>query len=114
VYRLLGGRTPTQRAVRPLRVVALPPLLTDLASVSQAPEPLDSETLVAELAVEACEVAMLHRPTRINEIQLNAVLLGPDIERLARELWTSIQGDLLGDAVPLEHLLEEAHHSLAR
>ena len=60
VYRMLGGRTPTQRAVRPLRVVALPPVLNDAPGVGETAEPMDVQAFVTELAVGALEVTVLH------------------------------------------------------
>jgi len=110
---MLGGRTPTQRAVGPLRVVALPPLFDDLAGVGQAPKPVDIEAFVAELAIEALQVAVLHRPPRLDEIQLDVVFVGPDVERLPGELGAVIQRDPLGGAVPEEELLQQPHYPLA-
>src|SRR5215471_18194483 len=110
---MLGGRTPTQRAVRPLRVVAFPPLLDEFAGVCQAAKPADSEALVAKVAVEALQMAVLHGLARIDEIQFDVVLVRPGIERLPGKLGAVIQCDPLGWPMPVDQVLQEADDSSA-
>lgn len=44
------------------------------------------EALVAEAAVEALHEGVLDRPARLDEVQMYAVLVGPEVEGLAGEL----------------------------
>src|SRR5206468_5512697 len=53
-----------ERRVRPHLVVVAPPGLDLLPRVGQIEEPVLVQTLVAELAVEALDEAVLHGPTR--------------------------------------------------
>jgi hypothetical protein len=119
VLCMRGERTPTPRAVRPLSVVVLSPIFDDLASLGETakPEDVHAFVFVAERAIEALQVAVLHRFARIpglDEIEGDAVGIGPDIEGLAGELRAIIQRDLSGGAMPADQLLEQPHHPLAR
>ena len=67
-------------------------------SVGQGEEDLHVETLVPQLAVEAFDVAVLHGLARPNEVQMHAVLVGPEVHRLTCELGPVIDGDRLWSA----------------
>ena len=56
----LRWRDATTAAVRTYLVEVTPPIGDDLASLDQRREPVFVETFVAELAVEALDVAVLH------------------------------------------------------
>ena len=56
------------------------------------------EAFVAELAVEALDVAVLHWPARFNEPVLDAVSLGPSDEGAAGELRAVVGADRFGVA----------------
>ncbi len=103
-----------QRAVRPLGVIALPPLLDDAPGVGQAAKPVNIETLVTELAVETLEAPVLHGLAGVDAIEGHAVLVGPRIQCLPGELGPVIQGDTFGRPVPEDELIEQAHDLLAR
>ena len=62
--------------------VVVPPELLNLESgIGEVEEPVGGETLVAEPAVEAFDVGVLDRLARTNELELDAVTIGPDVER---------------------------------
>jgi len=63
------------------------------ASVGQGKEYLHVQTLVAQLAVEAFDITVLQWLTWPDEIQMHAVLVGPQVHRLARELGPVVDGD---------------------
>ena len=63
----LGGRDAAAAAVRSDLVVVATPLGDDVAGLSQRREPVLVEALVAELAVEALDVAVLHRATGLDQ-----------------------------------------------
>src|ERR1035437_6656758 len=91
----LHRRQVTQRRMRPdMIVVPLP--VADLAPrVSQIQEPVLVQTLIPELAVEAFDVAILHRPARRDEVQLYSVLIRPPVQHLAGELRTVVDDHVL-------------------
>ena len=62
----LLGRAVVQRAVGPLAVVLLAPGCQSTPDVVERPEPGGVEALVAQSAVEALDVAVLHRPFRLD------------------------------------------------
>ena len=97
-----------------LGIGAYPPFPDDLPGFGQAPKPVDIEAFVAELAVEALQVAVLHGPPRLDAIPCDALLIGPDIERLSGKLRTVVQSDALRDAMPEDELIEQARDALAR
>src|SRR5690348_6176372 len=103
---MLGGRTPTQRAVRSLRVVALPPVRNEPPGIGEAAKPLHREALVTKFAVEALQMPVLHGLARIAEIQDDAMLIGPDSEHRSRKFGAVVQRDALGGALPEDELVE--------
>jgi len=75
-------------------VVRLP--LGDLTTgVRQIEEPVFVQALIAEFAVEALDVAVLHRSPRRDEVQLDSVLIGPLVHHLADELRPVVDHDHL-------------------
>ena len=75
-------------AVRPDLVVVLTPCLDGCLCLMQVLEPLLVQALVPELAVEALDVAVLHRSSGLNEDVPDAVSLRPAHERATGELGT--------------------------
>ena len=72
-----------QCAVRAYLVVVVdPPGFDDLSGAVQREEPVFVEVFLAELAVEAFDVAVPHRlTTRHDEVQHDLVFVGPSVER---------------------------------
>ena len=72
--------------MRPERVVILAPGFDRFLGVVQTDEHMLVKALVAKLAIEALDVAVLDRLPRLNEVQLHAVCIGPGVERFTDEL----------------------------
>lgn len=72
-------------------VVVAAPLGDDAAGLDQRREPMLVEAFVAELAVEALDVAVLHKPARLDQQVLDAMLLRPCDEGPAGELRTVVR-----------------------
>jgi len=77
----LCGRDASTAAVRSDFVIVDAPVGDDLACLLQRREPMIVEALVAKLAVEAFDVAVLHGLARLDQQVPNAVPLGPGDER---------------------------------
>jgi hypothetical protein len=67
-------------------VVIDPPGFDGLSCVVQGEEPVLVQALLAELAMEALDVAVLHGPVWLDEVQDDLVLVRPLIERLRGRL----------------------------
>ena len=74
---------------------------------------MDVETLVSEATVEALAEDILDRLARIDELQLDVVLVGPLIENLARQFWSVIEHDGLGGGAVVDELVEHLNHPSA-
>src|SRR6185437_5448714 len=75
-----------QSAVWMHLVVIDPPAFDGLPRIVQSEEPVFVEALLAELAMEAFDVAVLHRPSWCDEVQCDLVLIGPLVQSLRSEL----------------------------
>ena len=73
---LLRGAV-VQRTVGTLAVILLLPACQLLADIAKSSEPGCVEALVAEPAMEALDVAVLHRSARLDRNQLDLALFGP-------------------------------------
>ncbi len=101
------GRGVAQGRMGPLGVVVDPPSFDDLAGVAEIEEPVLVEAFIAEPPVEGFDEGVLGRLAGLDEIEPNAVALGPFVERLANHLGTVVEDDLQGQATglgePIEH-----------
>lgn len=86
-------------AVRSDFVVVAPPVSDRFTGLCQRREPVLVQTLIAELAVEAFDVTVLHGPARLDQQVLDPVLLRPGDERAAGELRTVVGTHRTGIAV---------------
>ena len=68
------------------------------------------EALVAKLAVEAFDVAVLHRTTRFDEQVFDAVLLRPCHEGTAGELRPIVSAHCFGVTAKARRLVQDARH----
>ena len=80
-------------AVGPHFVVVEPPCRDLFARLVQRLEPVLVQALVAEPAVEALDVAVLHGPPWLDQKVSNAVALCPADEGPAGELWPVVCPD---------------------
>ncbi len=85
-----GRWHPIATAVWPDFVVVLPPGSDGSPGLLQRLEPLLVQALVPELAVEALDVAVRHRATRLDQDVPDAVRVGPAHERATGELRTVV------------------------
>jgi len=98
--------TVVQSRVGALVVVVAPPEMQLPPGVGQVEEHLHVQALVAELAVEALDVAVLHWPAWADEVQMHSVPVRPVIERLTRELRSVVHGDRLRHATLQQRLVQ--------
>lgn len=88
--------------MRSLVIVRLLPDVNDASRVGQIGEPVDIEAhmaLIAELPVEALQVPVLAGFARLDEIQSDAVRIGPGIQGLPGELRAVVDCDLFRGAI---------------
>src|SRR3989304_115382 len=94
-----------------MAIVIDPPPLDDPPRVGQAEEPVLVQALVAQPAVEALDEGVLHGLARLDEAQRDPLLVGPLVERFARQLGPVVQHDLLRRLAALaNHPAEHARH----
>ncbi len=67
-------------------VIVPPPSFDGLPNFRQRPEPVLVQAFIPHLAVEAFDESILQGLPRRDEVQLRALFISPDIQRLAREL----------------------------
>ena len=73
----LVRRSVVERAVRTLAVVLLPPACQGAPYIIQRAEPVRVEALVAQPPVDAFDMAILHRPARLDVHQPNLPVFRP-------------------------------------
>lgn len=90
---IFDRRQPAKRCVRTALVV-VSPLGLDLGSgVLQRQEPVRVQALVPQAAVERLHESVVGRLTRPAEVERDAVLIGPAVERLRDELRPIVHPD---------------------
>ena len=72
-------RYPSHAAMWPELVVVLPPDRCGAPGLVQRLEPLFVQTFIPELAVEALDIAVLHRPARLDQDVPDAVAVCPGV-----------------------------------
>jgi hypothetical protein len=97
-----------RRAVWPDGVVVEQPVSNLGAGVEEVGEPVVVETLVAKLAVEALDVAVLGGLSGTDEVKLHAPTMGPGVENSAGELRTVVADDELRGAPGRDEILEHS------
>src|ERR1017187_6094949 len=75
-----------QGAVRAHPVVIDSPVFDGFPRIVQSEKPVLVEAFLAELAMEAFDVTVLHRPSWCDEVQCDLVLIGPLVQSLRGEL----------------------------
>jgi len=74
--------------VGPDFVVVLAPFSNAISGLLQALKPLLMQAFVSELSIETLDVAVLHRPARLNQNVANAMQSGPSQESATGEFRT--------------------------
>ena len=103
-----------QRAVWAHLVVIDPPAFDGFPRIVQSEKPVLVEAFFAELAVEAFDVAVLHRPSGCDEVQCNFVLVGPLIQRPGGEFGAMVDYDAYRQSTLEPKLLQHSDHSQRR
>ena len=101
------GCQPPQGSVRTALIVMPPPRLDLALRVRQRQEPVCVEAFVAQSAVEGLHECVVGRLAGPAEVDGDAVLVSPAVERLSDELWSIIDPDRLGRAA---HERQPRHH----
>jgi hypothetical protein len=96
------------------REVFLALSLDDHSCLGRAHETMLVQTLVAELAVEALDVGVLHGLAGTDEAQANAAAIGPLVEHAASELGSVVDVDGDGCTAARDHMVELARSAQAR
>lgn len=95
-------------------VVASDPLRGHLANLAERFEHVAVQHLLSIRSIQAFNVAVLHRPPRLDEAALDAVTPSPLLELLADELGTVVDAQRCGSAAQLDELIERAHDAPRR
>src|ERR1019366_1406070 len=96
-----------ERAVRTLVVVLMTPACQGAPYIIQSAEPVRVETLVAQPPVEAFDMSILHRPSRLDVHQPNLPVFRPAQHATRGELWSVVRAPVLRPSTlfdqPLQH-----------
>src|SRR6202051_1692716 len=103
-----------QSAVRAPRVVSDPPAFDGLPRIVQSEEPVFVEALLAELAMEAFDVPVLHRPSWCDEVQCDLVLICPLVQSLRGELRAVINDNPYWHAAMLPESVQHSYYAQCR
>ncbi len=96
--------------MRPDLVVVGAPERNDGSGLVQRFEPVVIEALVAELAIEALNVAILHRLAGFNQVMFDAVGLAPANKGTACEFWSIVGSHRLGITSEQGRLVKDVCH----
>ena len=103
-----------QTAVGPYLVVVDAPLADDHPGLRERLEPVLVQALVAELAVEALDVAVLHGPPGLDQDMADTVLVRPGHEGSAGEFRAVVGANGQRVAPKARRLIQHARDVLAR
>ena len=74
-------------------VVVAPPSRDSNPRLSQAGKPVIVQTLIPKTAIEALDIGILRRLSCLDQLELNAILVSPLIQRLAGEFRPLVSTD---------------------
>src|ERR1700678_3972582 len=100
-----------QRAVGSLAVVLLTPGCQSTPNIVQRSEPTCVEALVAQPAMEALDVAVLHRAARLDVHQPNLPVFGPADHPARSELRPVVRAHVLWPATFADQALQHPRHA---
>ena len=109
--RKLGGGSTAQPSVWSRGVVVLPPRLDEPLRIGDAEEPGAVQALVAQSAVEAFAVRVLHWSARADERQGHADAMCPAIQRLPGELGPVVTDNAARQPARCTQALEHGDHA---
>ena len=82
--------------MRALCIVIDPPVFDDLPRFTDAGEPLQVQALFPEAPVETLDVCILGRLAGVDEVELDAFVVGPSLERAAAQFRAIINDQDVG------------------
>src|SRR5271156_5641475 len=100
-----------QRTVRAFPVILLPPVRQSVAHIVQGPEPTGVEALVAQPSVEAFDVAVLHRASRLDVHQPDLPVLRPGQYAPRGKLRPIVRAHILRPATLADQPLQHPRHA---
>ena len=103
----------TQRTVWPMLVVVPAPGGDQDTSLGQTRKPVVIQALVPEAPVEAFDECILRGFAGLDELELDAMLTSPLVERLAGKFWPLVGSNGLGVAPETSRLVEDARHVMS-
>ena len=102
-----------QCAVRPMLVVVSAPSSDQDTSLLQTGKPVVIQALIPEAPIEALDERVLSRLAGLDQLELNAMLAGPLVERFAGKFWSLVCSNGLGVAPEASRLIEDARHVMS-
>ena len=99
-----------QCAVRPMLVVVPAPGSDRDTGLKQARKPMVVQALIPKPAVEALDERVLRGFPGLDQLELNAMLAGPLVERFAGKFWSLVGSNGLGVAPEASRLIKDARH----
>jgi hypothetical protein len=100
-----------ERAVRPFGVVLPAPVGESISNIVEGSEPARVEALVAQPAVEALDVTVLHRPARLDMQQLDLALFSPAHDAARGELRAVVRAHAFGPTTLLDQPVQHARYT---
>src|SRR5258705_915327 len=97
--------------MRTLLVVIFAPVFDLLPRVSQARKPVGIQTFIAQPAVEAFHVRVLHRLSWLNELQPHSTFFAPRSQRSATKFRSIVEDDRFRKSTLLRHSIQHAAHA---
>ena len=104
------GRDSSDGAMGPEIVVFLAPVVDEQASFFQGAEPVLIEAVITEGAVEGLDEGILSRLAWLDMVQVDATILGPEMDGLAGELRSVVAGDGTGRSHRVANGIEHIDH----
>jgi hypothetical protein len=111
---LLRGRDAAITHVRAPMVVTPQPLCRRLLHLFDERKLFLHEQVVAHRTVEALDVSVLLRVSRLGVLNSNSLRVRPGLKALADELWTAVASDRLRYAAPFKHLIQNPRPARAQ
>src|SRR5262245_55871258 len=105
-----GRWYPPQRAVRSCLVVVPSPGGDQCSGMGKVAEVMVVQALVAELPVEALDVGILRRFACGDQLQIDALAVGPAIQRPARKLRPLVGANRLRQSAELSNMVQHARY----
>jgi len=100
--------------VRALRGVIDPPFLDDLVGLADVGEPVLVQAFFAVSPIETFDIGVRGRLAGVDEIQLDAMIIGPSVERAPAQFRAVVDDQDIGITPFSGHAFQHLHHPLFR